>query len=351
MSIPKKQIKEFLLQALDGMKPVSGGTELAGPCPICGERRAKFYIGPFDDSDRPIRYNCFVCPAQGYVDQYFLDTCKISANLDPAILKTNKGPGYMTQGLSNDIKYNLNYHIVTESPLTEMKLQYINQRLGTQLTYQDCADNKIILNISDLLETNGISYYSRPQEAMKQLDTYFIGFLSRSCSALNMRNLVFGKKDVLNTFHESMRSKYVNYKIFKNVVEDDFYVLPCSVDLSKKVRVFIAEGPMDILGIKYNLIKSTDNCVYIAGRGKAYENAMLWIITTLATIDLEIHTFPDKDVSNSYIRNIILGFKSTFPMYRFFIHNNQYANEKDYGVPEWRISDFYWEEKNNSNLI
>ena len=351
MAIPKKQIKEFLQQVLDGMKSVSGGTELAGPCPICGETRPKFYIGPFDDSDKPIKYNCFICKAHGYVDQYFLDTCKVSSNIDPEILKSNKGPGYMTQKLTNDIVYNLNYHIVTQNQLTDMKLKYINQRLGTQLTYQDCAENKIILNISDLLDTNRITYYSRPQEAMQQLNSYFIGFLSRSCSTLNMRNLVFNNKDVLNKFHESMRSKYVNYKIFKNTIENDFYVLPCEIDLNRKVRVFIAEGPFDILGIKYNLIKSNDNCIYIAGRGKAYENAILWIITSLATINLEIHTFPDKDVSNSYIRNIILKFKSTFPMYRFFIHNNQYANEKDYGVPEWKISDFFWEEKCNNNLI
>ena len=56
-------------------------------------------------------------------------------------------------------------------------------------------------------------------------------------------------------------------------------------------------------------------------------------------------------LSNSDIRRIILRYKSVFPMYRFFIHNNQYANEKDYGVPEWRISDFMWEEKINNNLI
>ena len=49
--IPKQQIKEFLLQTIDGAKIVSGGTEIAAPCPICGERRPKLYIGPFDDSD------------------------------------------------------------------------------------------------------------------------------------------------------------------------------------------------------------------------------------------------------------------------------------------------------------
>lgn len=351
MAIPKNQIKEFLIQSLDGMRVVSGGTELAGPCPICGERRPKFYIGPFDDSDNPIRYNCFICTSHGYVDQYFLDTCNIQTNLDPEVLKSNKGPGYATKALStNDVQYYLNYNYISDNPLSRMKLDYINKRLGTKFNYQDCIENKIILNISDLLNVNGISYYSRPQEAMNQLDSYFIGFLTRSCSEINMRNLVFGNQDVTNKFHESMRSKYVNYKIFTKTAENDFYILPCNIDINKKIRVFIAEGPMDILGIKYNLIKSTDNCMYIAGRGKAYENAILWTIKQLAAIDLEIHTFPDKDVSNSFIRKIILQFKEVFPMYRFFIHNNQYANEKDYGVPEWRISDFMWEEKSNNNI-
>ena len=350
--IPKQQIKEFLLRTIHGAKIVSGGTEIAAPCPICGERRPKLYIGPFDDSDKPITYNCFICKSHGHVDQYFLDTCNISDNIDPSILKANRGSGYATKKISTNgsIQYNLNYHIISENPLSDMKLKYINDRLGTQLTYKDCADNKIILNIFDLLNTNNITYYSRPQEAMEQLNSYFIGFLTRSCSAINMRNLVFNNSNVNNKFHESMRSKYINYKIFKNSADNDFYVLPCTIDLSRKIRVFIAEGPLDILGIKYNLIKSIDNCVYIAGRGKAYENAMLWIITTLVTTDLEIHTFPDKDVSNADIRKIILKYKAVFPMYRFFIHNNQYANEKDYGVPEWRISDFMWEEKINNHI-
>lgn len=352
MAIPKKQIKEFLLQTLDGARPVSAGTEIASPCPICGEQRPKFYIGPFDSTDDPIRYNCFICKAGGYVDQYFLDTCNISDNLDVEVLKANKGPGYATKTISNgDRQYYLNHYVISQNPLSDMKLKYINQRLGLNLTYKDCAENKIVLNISDLLSSNGINYYTRPEQAMKQLDAYFIGFLTRSCSEINMRNLVFGKPEVNDTFHESMRSKYINYKIFKNSAENDFYILPCNIDISKMVRVFIAEGPMDILGIKYNLIKSTDNCIYIAGRGRAYENAMIWIIKQLATTDLEIHMFPDKDVPNPTIRNIILNTKSIFPMYRFFIHNNQYANEKDYGVPEWKISDFMWEEKLNNHII
>ena len=350
--IPKQQIKDFLIQTLTDMKPVSGGSELAGPCPICGEQRHKFYIGPFDDTDKPIKYNCFICKAHGYVDQYFLDSCNISINIDSELLKSNKGPGYATKTLSNgDRYYNLKYNNITQNELSQLKLKYINQRLGTQLTYQDCIDNKIVLNIFDLLNENNIKYYSRPEQAMQQLNSYFIGFITRSNSEVNMRNLVFKNKKINDTFHESMKCKYVNYKIFTNTAENDFYVLPCNIDISREVNVYIAEGPMDILGIKYNLIKNIDNCLYIAGKGKAYDNAILWAIKSLVVMNLNIHIFPDRDVPNSYIRNIILKHKVNFPMYRFFIHNNQYGNEKDYGVPEWRISDFMWEEKINNHII
>ena len=87
MAIQKKQIKEFLLQALPNMKQVSGGTEIAGPCPFCGETRPKFYIGHFSDTDEnPIRYNCFICKSSGMVDQAFLDKCNVQAAMDPEVL-------------------------------------------------------------------------------------------------------------------------------------------------------------------------------------------------------------------------------------------------------------------------
>ena len=349
MAIQKKQIKEFLLQALPNMKQVSGGTEIAGPCPFCGETRPKFYIGHFSDTDEnPIRYNCFICKSSGMVDQAFLDKCNVQAAMDPEVLKSNKGPGYVTRGLTQDTIYNLRYDFISDTEISRAKLGYINNRLGLKLDYQDCIDNKIVLNLSDLLTCNNITYYTKPDVSIQQLDKYFIGFLTRSCSSINMRNLAVKNQQVLDTFHESMKGKYHNYRIFKASPDNDFYVLPTKIDLTKLVRVFIAEGPFDVLGIKYNLIKSMDNCVYIAGKGKAYDAAMYWIITNLASPTVEIHLFPDKDVSNTDIRTIIGQY--AFLPYTFFVHNNTYSNEKDYGVPEWRISDFKWQEKSYSTL-
>ena len=38
----------------------------------------------------------------------------------------------------------------------DIKLSYINDRLGINLSFADCLDNKIILNLKDLLYDNWI---------------------------------------------------------------------------------------------------------------------------------------------------------------------------------------------------
>jgi len=335
--IQKEQIKEYLLQVLNGAKLASAGTEIVCPCPFCGDPRLKFYVGPFDNSDKPITYNCFLCKVHGVVSQQFLDDIKISVAIDPEIINSNKGNGYKSKLFTTNRVYNLRWDYVTQNELTECKLQYINKRLGLRLTYEDCINNKIILNLQDLLAVNNITYTTRHPNQITQLNSYFIGFLSRTNSSLNMRNLISGSYKE-SSLDESLRSKYVNYRLFKDREEDDFFVIPATIDRTKPVRLFIAEGAFDVLGIKYNLIKSEDNCIYIAGKGKAYENALYWVVRTIAPISMEVHMFPDKDVETAFIQNIISQYYVYG--YKFFIHRNTYANEKDFGVPEWKINDF-----------
>ena len=42
---------------------------------------------------------------------------------------------------------------------------------------------------------------------------------------------------------------------------------------------------------------------------------------------------PDKMITNIVRNYSVFG-------YQFFLHRNKYRNEKDFGVPEWRIDDF-----------
>ena len=335
--IQKEAIKQYLLQVLDRPQLVSGGNEIACPCPFCGEQRPKLYIGPFNDPNKPITYNCFICKSHGYLNQDFLDDIGISKQLDPEILNSNKGSDFKMGFSGNNSFYNILWDNVTMNELSEYKLKYVNDRLGLRFTYEDCIRNKIILNISDLLSRNGINYLTRHPNTVQQLNYYFIGFLSRSNASLNMRNIISGSY-AESKLEESLQQKYINYKVFKNTPDNDFYILPCNVDLNKHIKLYIAEGPFDVLGIKYNLIKSEDNCVYIAGRGKAYEKALYWFIHTAMPFSLEVHFFPDADVDDKMITNIVRNY-SVFG-YQFFLHRNKYRNEKDFGVPEWRMDDF-----------
>lgn len=336
--VQKDLIKQYLLQVLNNPAVVSGGIEIACSCTFCGEQRRKLYIGPFDSSNDPIQYNCFKCGISGNLDQQFLDEYGVSVQIDQNILKSNKSEPYKSKGIDKDIYHNINWFHITDNELSRYKLKYINDRLGTQLTYQDCIDNKIILNLNDILQLNYITNLTRHQDIVNQLNMYFIGFLSRSNSSLNMRSMISGT-NVENKIHESLRQKYINYKLFSTTANNDFYILPNTIDTSKHLNVYIAEGPFDVLGIKYNLIKRNDNCIYIAGRGKAYEKALLWIVKTLAPYDMEVHYFPDKDVPDNKLK-IVDSFKPYG--YTFYIHRNVYGNEKDYGVPENRIVDKVW---------
>ncbi len=340
--IQKEAIRTYLMEVLNNPQLVSGGNEIACPCPFCGEQRPKFYIGPFRDPNTPVQYNCFICKVHGYVNQDFLDELGIAKQIDPEILKSNKASDYSVGYYRNNQSYNLYLNYTTQNELTAYKLKYVNDRLGTKFTYDDCLKNKIILNVNDLLMSNHIQFLTRHPSIVEQLNNYFIGFLSRSNASLNMRNIVSGSY-AETKLEKSLQQKYINYKVFKNTPDFDFYVLPCSIDVTRSIRLFIAEGPFDALGIKHNLIKSDDNCVYIAGRGKAYENTLYWFIHTVMPTNLEVHFFPDKDVDNKVIEYIAKKY-SVFG-YRFFMHRNQYKNEKDFGVPEWRINDFCYEMK------
>lgn len=337
MNQKKQQIMNYLMQVLIQPKVMSGGTELACPCPFCGETRPKLYIGPFDDSDDPIRYNCFICKIGGFVNQDFLDDYGVSStSIDPDIMKLNKGNSYKSVSIRGEIYHNLFWGNVSMNELSEYKLQYINKRLGLNFSYQDCINNKIILNIYDLMQLNGITRFTRHPNTVEQLNSYFIGFLTRTNSSLNMRNLISGSYSE-SKLEESLQQKYINYNLFKTKQENDFYILPCNIDRTRTVKLFIAEGPFDVLGIKYNLIKEDDNCIYAAGKGKAYEKVLFWVIKTIAPIDMEVHYFPDRDVEVRSIRSIIEKYM-VYP-YRFLIHQNTYCNEKDFGVPSWRMDD------------
>lgn len=327
----KNDLKTWLLSNLDDAQLASGGRQIVCRChlPGCDDTKRHLYIGPFDDSDKPIMYNCMKCPGHGFVNQNFIELYGCDSDVGREVVKVNKGSSIKTFNSNKSVIYNIHNNFITDCQLSMVKLKYINERLGTNLTYQDCLDKKIVLNLLDLLNSNYVKQYTRHENIISQLNGAFVGFLTRTNGALNMRNLAEGK------VYSSIDRKYINYNIFGQAPDDDFYILPTTFDPNRKVKLYIGEGPFDILGIYYNVITDNDNALYIAGKGKAYYSIIEYFVTSYGLYDLEIHLFPDKDVSDNSmmaIANYLKPFGFEFYMYR-----NRFPSEKDFGVPKNRI--------------
>ena len=331
----KEDIKQYLLNTMENAVPASGGTQVICTCnlPGCDDTKQHLYIGPFDDSDSPIMYNCWKCQQHGIVNAAFMAQYGIHESSN--ILNRNKSGGmYSGRAIAyGNNAYHFHSTMVTDCELSRNKLQYINERLGFSFGYQECLSNKIILNLFDFMTENMITVQTRNMKELKQLNDCFIGFLSRSNGSLNMRNLMPGQ--VL----PSIDKKYLNYNVTKKKFDNDYYILPTSFDITQRVKIYVAEGPFDILSIKYNVMKDFENALYIAGKGKAYESAIKNEILNHSVMFADVHYFVDNDVPDNFIHRFINNSFRPFTGFRFYIHRNGYPNEKDFGVPAYRIVD------------
>lgn len=325
-----------LLMSVEGAKLVSGDIEILMRCFYCSDSidrsHGHFYISIPNDQESPSYFYCQKCQSSGIVThtklmEWGLFDQDISIGLakyNKRIMKLSKNKKYII----NDTIFNINNTHVERNDLSDKKLNYINNRLGLKLTYDDMISNKIVLNISDLLSQNNITEYTRAPMIIDQLNSFFIGFLSYDNGFLNMRNLSKNNGNVYKTIDK----RYVNYNIFDKCDNTKkFYINPVSIDLNSPypIKLHLVEGVFDLLSIKYNLVNGINN-IYAAINGSGYLGLIKYFITTIKLINLEIHIYPDKDVNDNKM-NFIARSISIFnnPIY---IHRNIYQGEKDFGV-------------------
>lgn len=336
-----KSYKEFLLSHIQPWaKTEQGGRVICCRCFYCSDSKhynhGHFYIN-IPTETKPSYFYCQKCHTGGLVTSKKLLEWGL---YDPDIAMDISSHNSKVLNLPENRKfrdseiYNIHNDIISDDKLSRYKLKYINDRLGTNLTFQNCKDMKIVLNISDLIKRNRLDI-TRNSNIIDQLDSAFIGFLSYDNAFLNMRNL-----DIVKDLYKGIDKRYVNYNIFgKYDNTKRFYTIPNRIDLldPRPVQLHIAEGPFDILGIRYNAREYIDRCVYSSIGGSGYEGLLRFFITELRTPNLEIHIYPDSDISRDFILRIIqniMVFK-----YPIYIHRNVCPGEKDFGVPKNRIEE------------
>lgn len=322
-------------------RPASGERQINCRCFYCPDSdthsHGHFYIS-IPTSEQPSLYCCKKCNVSGLVTPiklmdwgiYDSDVAIYLANLNKRMMG-KRGSIYTTPNFINHI----NYTRISMSASSEDKLSYINNRLGLNMSYQDCLDLKIVLNLQDILEENRLKY-TRDPRIIQALNTDFLGFLSDDRSSVNLRN-VYMRPDI----HPSLNKRYIKYNLIdiENNLARRFYTIPTMVHLDRlePIKLHVAEGPFDILSILYNVRRNINQSIYAAIGGSSYRSVIEHFVTWLAVPNLEIHIYPDNDVP----RDTIINIAEDISIFRYpvYIHRNVFPGEKDFGVPANRISE------------
>lgn len=328
----------FMKSSIPEIKEVSGGTELVCYCKYCPDSKSHghMYIKIPQSQDDPILFHCFKCQTSGILDsrkliEWGIYDPIIGLELDKINSKINR-----SNKLYSSIKERLPIlNHVYDFNLANMKLKYLNDRLGTNLSINECLSQKIVFNLKDVLDYNNIESYTRHPSIINQLNWNFIGFLSLDNNFVNLRRLCDE-----GIVYKSIDSRYINYNICgKHDNTEKMYVLPTTIDLSssQKINIHIAEGPFDILSIRYNLRKESANNIFAAITGSGYHGLINHLINTFQIFYFDLHIYPDND--NFGTRELVDSIYQNIKPYgaALYEHRNISPGEKDFGVNSGRI--------------
>lgn len=333
-----KNINKYisLLLKLPKAELVSNDREVVCRCQYCQDSKnpdsKHFYISIPTDN-KPSFFNCFKCNSHGIVTNKVLAEWNLhDTDVYIDLLRYNASIMKLPQNsiyVDNEI-YNV-ANTFSDTPISELKLRYINARLGIKLTLSDVISNKIVLNLDEVISYNKLNL-SRHKNIVSELSNYFIGFLSCDNAFINLRRIV--DKGIV---YEKIDKRYVYYNLVNKYDNTHkYYIIPNELNTNYPIDIRLCEGPLDALSIKYNLTNGLLNQVYMAIGGSGYTIALRYILLSLGVPNINVHVYIDSDKDNqrniNKIANSIYGLG--IPLY---IHRNLIG--KDMGVPVSNIKE------------
>lgn len=339
-------LRDLLHTMFPDAKDASGGAEVTINCPLCAQegnpdKGHHMYIS-LGLNGKPPMYNCFRHTGHsGLLTKRALELFSRNSQwVDPQIfdeIEKCNASAFISREASSIKKAKLGINNKVEnSNLILNKIAYISDRIGVNLTYQDLANNKIILSLYDFLRFNQIRNLTTHKFVADTLDKYFIGFLTNTNTTLIMRNTTSTNPDPRNKI---LDMRYMKYKIFSSDIDTSYYFIPSICNTYKPIDICIAEGPFDILSIFHNLYHcDRRNKIYAAIGSKSYLNLIEYFFTHLGLINVSFHIYMDSGVEKSILDQISRKVKSIGV--NIWIHINTYSGEKDFGVPLARIADY-----------
>lgn len=340
-------LREQLHMLFPDAKDSGNKKEVMINCPMCNregniDTKHHMYISLGYD-DKPPMFNCFKnmnhrgLLTESFLREFSSNPQYINQSFIDEFEKYRSSTSKLTRYRTNKTTfYKIINPILKDNQFNRVKLDYINNRLGLNLSYDDIAKYKIVLNLYDLLRYNHVMSTTRKQYITDYLNKYFIGFLTNNNSTLIMRNISNGIQ-----LPDQISGRYIKYSIFNETQESGYYIIPSICDINKHVNIYIAEGTFDILSVFHLNNCINKNCIYISIGGNSYASVMEYFISTLGLIDISFHVYIDNDIPNS----ILYGLKTKFkPLgIPITIYMNTFKGEKDFGVSRDKIRIYSYE--------
>ena len=332
-------LREYLLESFPDAKLASGGKEVTIRCRFCGDSKKSkssrhLYLSLGNEElNEPPMYHCFKCDDSGVLSKEVIRDLMGTNDNSDVLYELNKRNTKVFQNSkyrpNKNNSFTLKWDIESDDSIfTQKKLQYLDTRVGKIFSYQIAISNKIILDIKKVLEYNNIEVKEKYLNFIDYASKYCIGFLSMNNSFITLRNL-------LRKPPEEFNFRYMHYNIFGSYEAGlKYYCIPAKIDIldPNPVHIRIAEGPMDILSVFYNLCNEerTQN-IYLAANGKGFNSIIKYILTSYPLSSIIIDLYLDNDFTDDYVIPISLKLKNIgIPVY---IHRNLFRGEKDFGVP------------------
>lgn len=345
------ETKQYILDQLHTLsvcQPNTMRTQWTVRCPFCGDSKdlSHGHLSiqiDLNDDDAPMLYRCFKCEASGILDANLMSELGLVVDdgFKDGIRKATKRASKKSRFTNDRIE---SYSVITPkmSPLVQVKLDYLNRRLGANFTVEDSISYKLILDLETFIYGNNIDpflvFANREMDRQKSLwmlqhfNENYIGFLSASNNVITCRYI--GQDPRFRRYHKIILNP-------NNKNPASFYMKPGAASLydERPIKLHISEGIFDILGVYLMNPDPDERTIYAASCGFGPNTIIEYVVRNGLAQDLELHIYCDNDKTDNEVRNLLLRRPEVLAWVRgdIYFHRNQYQGEKDYGVSQDHI--------------
>jgi hypothetical protein len=278
-------------------KTYSSNSEYRGRCPFCGHKGNKFYIKIDLTSDDPVKYNCFHCPASGYLNHKLLERLGLDN-----IITLPKGIKEMKRLSVDTVVDCISIDTVNENDFKyiDYAKEYIMKSYGVEPSIDDLKRFQFIGNpsvyCSDYLGNDDIDSLRDKRLWFKMTNGNIMG-----------KNINTGDW-----------RKYHSSRVHDGIIHQ----MKTMIDTYEDINVIIANDIFDSIGLYYSNI-NIDNCMYISVCGKQYIRGIRHMLNKgIFGKSVHIHMMVDETTMNKTFID-----KNTRSLFgKCFIYENSNGN-------------------------